>query len=92
MDAVGRPGPGADCEGSPGEGSPGVDAKAALNFHEFLEEFHGSQSMNRSRASLGRDLPVNSNLKTVYLVKDWRPELRDDLYIRKMHEPDKRGN
>ena len=65
---------------------------AAWNFHEFLEEFHEFQSMNRLRASLGRDLPVNSNLKTVYLVQDLRPELRDDLYIRKMHEPDKRVN
>ncbi len=88
---MGNPEPGAFCEGSPGEGSPGVDAKAERNFHESLE-IQGFQSIIRLRASLGRDLPVNSNLKTVYLVQDLRPELRDDLYIRKMHEPDKRVN
>ncbi len=84
---MGNPEPGAFCEGSPGEENI-VDAKAKRNFHESLE-IQGFQSIIRLRASLGRDLPVNSNLKTVYLVQDLRPELRDDLYIRKMHEPDK---
>ena len=88
---MGNPELGAFCGGTRGEESPGVGARAERNFHEFLE-IQGFQSIIRLRASLGRDLPVNSNLKTVYLVQDLRPELWDDLYIRKMHEPEKRVN